>query len=73
MSMAKTDPFSVRLTPELYARLMAVVQATGGEITKTEIIERSINTYLRLLELEPTMIPQYDPEAHMSVTQRKGL
>lgn len=73
MMMPKTDPFSVRLTPELYERLMAVIQATGGEITKSEIIERSINTYLRLLELEPTMIPQYDPDAHLSVTQRKGL
>ena len=71
--MPITDPFSVRLTPELYHRLMAVIQATGGEITKTEIIERSINAYLRLLELEPNMIPQYDPSAHKSVAQRESL
>lgn len=71
--MPKTDPFSVRLTPELYDRLMAVIQATGGEITKSEIIERSINTFLKLLELEPTMITTYDPDAHKSVTQKKAV
>ena len=71
--MPKTDPFSVRLAPELYDRLMAVIQATGGEITKSEIIERSINAYLRLLELEPSMIHGYDPDAHKSVTQRKEM
>lgn len=71
--MAKNDFLSVRLSPELNARLMDVIQATGGEVTKTAIVERSINAFLRLLELEPSMIPEYDPEAHLSVTQRKAV
>ena len=69
--MTKSDPFSVRLSPELYEQLMDVIQATGGEITKTELIERSINVYLKLLSLEPSMIHQYNPEVHLSVTQRR--
>ncbi|MDY0274775.1 MAG: hypothetical protein RBR42_04955 [Desulfomicrobium sp.] len=71
--MAKLDPLSVRLTPEMYDRLMAVIQATGGEITKTEIIERSIDVFLRLLELEPSMIPEYDPKIYLSVIQKGGV
>lgn len=71
--MAKNDFLSVRLSPELNARLMDVIQATGGEVTKTAIVERSINAFLRLLELEPSIIPEYDPDAHLSVTQRKGV
>lgn len=69
--MAKNDFLSVRLSPQLNAKLMEVIQATGGEVTKTAIVERSINAFLKLLELEPSMIPEYDPEAHLSVTQRK--
>lgn len=69
--MAKNDFLSVRLSPELNARLMDVIQATGGEVTKTAIVERSINAFLKLLELEPSMIPEYDPDAHLSVSQRR--
>ena len=69
--MSKTDFLNVRLTPELNAQIMAVIQATGGEVTKTAIVERSIGIFLKLLELEPSMIPEYDPEAHLSVSQRK--
>ena len=68
--MAKTDPFSVRLSKDLYDRIFRVIECTGGEITKTEIIERAVKAYLHLLELEPTMIPHYDPDARLSVTQR---
>lgn len=71
--MAKNDFLSVRLSPQLNAKLMEVIQATGGEVTKTAIVERSINAFLKLLELEPSMIPEYDPEAHLSVTQRRGV
>lgn len=71
--MAKNDFLSVRLSPELNARLMDVIQATGGEVTKTAIVERSINAFLKLLELEPSMIPEYDPDAHLSVSQRNRV
>ena len=71
MTVSKTDFLNVRLTPELNAQIMAVIQATGGEVTKTAIVERSIGIFLKLLELEPSMIPEYDPEAHLSVSQRK--
>ena len=73
MMMAKTDPFSVRLSKELYDQIFRVIECTGGEITKTEIIERAVKAYLRLLELEPTMIPHYDPDARMSVTQTEKV
>ena len=69
--MAKTDPFSVRLSEDLYDRLFVVIQKTGGEVTKSELIERAVNLYLAVLEKEPSMIPTCDPEARLSVTQRK--
>ena len=71
MIVAKTDPFSVRLSEDLYDRLFVVIQKTGGEVTKSELIERAVNLYLAVLEKEPSMIPAYDPDAMLSVTQRK--
>ncbi len=71
--MAKNDFLSVRLTPELNSELMDVIQAIGGEVTKTAIVERAIKAFLRLLELEPTIIPEYDPEAHLSVSQKRRV
>lgn len=71
MIVAKTDPFSVRLSEDLYDRLFVVIQKTGGEVTKSELIERAVNLYLAVLEKEPSMIPTYDPDARLSVTQMK--
>lgn len=71
--MAKTDPFSVRLSRELYDRIFRVIEATGGEVTKTQIIERAVNLYLAILENEPSMIPEYDPDFEKSVTHRRGV
>lgn len=68
--VAKEAMLNVRLTPEMQARIMAVIQATGGEITRTALVERSLDMFLRVLELEPTMIPQYNPSAHLSVSQK---
>ena len=68
--VAKDAMLNVRLTPEMQARIMAVIQATGGEITRTALIERSLDMFLRVLELDPTMIPQYNPRAHLSVSQK---
>lgn len=69
----KLEPTSVRLSEDMQERIMAVIQATGGEITRTEIIERSIDVFLRLLELEPSMIPEYDPEIYLSVIQKSRV
>ena len=49
---------------------MAVIQATGGEVTRTALVERSLDMFLRVLELEPTMIPKYNHRAHLSVSQK---
>ena len=68
--VAKEAMLNVRLTPEMQDRIMAVIQATGGEVTRTALVERSLDMFLRVLELEPTMIPQYNPRAHLSVSQK---
>ena len=68
--VAKEAMLNVRLTPEMQERIMAVIQATGGEVTRTALVERSLDMFLRVLELEPTMIPQYNPRAHLSVSQK---
>ena len=68
--VAKEARLNVRLTPEMQDRIMAVIQATGGEVTRTALVERSLDMFLRVLELEPTMIPEYNPKAHLSVSQK---
>ena len=68
--VAKEARLNVRLTPEMQDRIMAVIQATGGEVTRTALVERSLDMFLRVLELEPTMIPKYNPKAHLSVSQK---
>ena len=35
--VAKEAMLNVRLTPEMQDRIMAVIQATGGEITRTAL------------------------------------
>lgn len=70
--MAHSDPFSIRLPQELYDEIFSVISATGGEVTKSEIIHRAIKNYLALLRLNPTMLPNYAPERDKSVTQQEN-
>ena len=68
--MAHTDPFSIRLPKELYDDIFAVFAATGGEVTKSDIIHRAVKNYLALLRVNPTMLPNYNPSLEKSVTQQ---
>ena len=67
--MAHTDPFSIRLPQELYDDIFSVIAATGGEVTKSDIIHRAVKNYIALLRINPTMLPNYDPSLEKSVTQ----
>ena len=69
--MAHTDPFSIRLPKELYDDIFAVIAATGGEVTKSDIIHRAVKNYLALLRVNPTMLPNYNPSLDKAVTQPK--
>ncbi len=68
--MGKTEPFSIRLTPEMYARVMAIIGATEGAISKTGLIERALETYIALLQINPSMLEDYDSSKDKSVTQK---
>ena len=67
--MAHTDPFSIRLPKELYDDIFAVIAATSGEVTKSDIIHRAVKNYLTLLRVNPTMLPNYNPSLDKAVTQ----
>ena len=67
--MAHTDPFSIRLPKELYDDIFAVIAATGGEVTKSDIIHRAVKNYLALLRVNPTMLPNYNHSLDKAVTQ----
>ena len=67
--MAHTDPFSIRLPKELYDDIFAVIAATGGEVTKSDIIHRAVKNYLALLRVNPTMLPNYNTSLDKAVTQ----
>ena len=69
--MAHTDPFSIRLPKELYDDIFAVIAATGGEVTKSDIIHRAVKNYLALLRVNPTMLPNYNPSLDKAVTQQQ--
>ena len=71
--MPCTDNFSIRMDQSVYDQMMLVIQCTGNEVTRSGLINRAVHAYLRLLEIEPSMIPEYDPEAHLSVTQRASM
>ena len=66
----KTDPFSIRLDADVYDRLWSIIEGTGGEITRSEIIDRAVRLFLHVLESEPAMIPGYDPDRQKSVAQK---
>ena len=67
--MAHTDPFSIRLPKELYDDIFAVIAATGGEVTKSDIIHRAVKNYLALLRVNPTKLPYYNPSLDKTDTQ----
>lgn len=67
-----TEPMSIRLDQEVYDQLCGVIEATGGEITRSEIINRSVRLFLHVLSSEPSMIAGYNRLAGKSVTQKTG-
>jgi hypothetical protein len=67
--LAKAEPFSVRISQDSFERIWSVIEATGGEITRSEIIDRAVKLFLNVLESEPAMIPGYNPDAKVSVRQ----
>lgn len=68
MSMAKTDPFSVRLSQGTYNLLMAIIDASGKEVTKSGLVDRAVTLFCDIVEREPTIIPEYDPDHCVSVS-----
>jgi hypothetical protein len=68
--MAKTDPFSVRLSQGTHNRLMAIIAASDNEVTKSGLVDRAVTLFCDIVEREPSIIPTYDPDAKLSVTQK---
>ena len=67
--MGKTDPFSIRLDPELYNEVMAVIGATEGGISKSGLIALALRSYLALLRINPGMLEDYDISRDRSVAR----
>ena len=49
---------------------MAIIGATEGAISKTGLIERALETYIALLQINPSMLEDYDSSKDKSVTQK---
>lgn len=71
--MPASDPFSIRLPKELYERVYAVIAATSGEYNKTQIVVRALETYLALLNINPSLLEGYDRDKDTSVTHSDTL
>ncbi len=69
----KSSPFSIRISDRVLRRLHEVIGASGNEYTRSELIEKAVETFLALLTINPTMLEYYDPALDKSVTKkRKG-
>lgn len=67
--MPVTDSFSIRLPQELYDRIIAVIAATGNEVTRTGLIVQALQHYFALLDLNPRLLEGYDRRQDKSVTK----
>lgn len=65
----RTEPFSLRLPANLYDRLFRVISATGNEITRTDLIVRALETYLAILQQNPSMIEGYTGKENIAARQ----
>ena len=59
MAGPSTEQFSVRMPCALRRRMLDVIGATGNEITSSGLVVRAVETYLAILERNPSMLEGY--------------
>lgn len=69
--MSKSDPFSVRLSQGTHDRLMAIIDASDREVTKSGLVDRAVTLFCDIVEREPSIIPEYDPYRELSVSPKR--
>lgn len=73
MAGPSTEQFSVRMPCALRRRMLDVIAATGTEITSSGLVVRAMETYLAILERNPSMLEGYDKRLDRSVTKKSRL
>lgn len=73
MTSPATEQFSVRMPRALRRRMLDVIGATGNEITSSGLVVRAVETYLAILERNPSMLEGYDKRLDRSVTKKNRL
>ena len=73
MAGPSTEQFSVRMPCALRRRMLNVIAATGTEITSSGLVVRAMETYLAILERNPSMLEGYDKRLDRSVTKKSRL
>lgn len=73
MAGPSTEQFSVRMPRALRRRMLNVIAATGTEITSSGLVVRAMETYLAILERNPSMLEGYDKRLDRSVTKKSRL
>ena len=71
MAGPATEQFSVRMPCALRRRMLDVIGATGNEITSSGLVVRAVETYLAILERNPSMLEGYDSSQDRSVTKKR--
>ena len=68
MAGPSTEQFSVRMPCALRRRMLGVI---GNEITSSGLVVRAVETYLAILERNPSMLEGYDSSQDRSVTKKR--
>lgn len=71
MAGPATEQFSVRMPCALRRRMLDIIGATGNEITSSGLVVRAVETYLAILERNPSMLEGYDSSQDRSVTKKR--
>ena len=73
MATTRMEPSSYRIERHLHDRMLGGIAGSGNDYSKSEIVNRALECFFALLDINPSMLPGYNPDEDPSVTQEKNV